>query len=300
MNVALVFVKPHAVNDKVLSLTRSHLEGKGIKILKQGELTADVIKAKGIIDDHYAALAANAVKLHPRELLVSADRQADFEKEFGKSWTQACSDGSVMNLAQYQEKNPSLDVTTIESRWRAGKTFKLAPGNYVSLISDDGAIVVNGFYGSMREKFTAPGAQVNWMQVEFDEASLSWKAFRNEVIGATDPNAAAGGSLRKRVMEDWQSLGLAFQPNTSDNSIHASAGPLEGLREREIWMQVSLEEDPFGKQLLSKGVKLETIRRLCGNEVVSLGGSSGPAFDVFEEMDSSKAIEHVLELQKSW
>ncbi len=35
-------------------------------------------------------------------------------------------------------------------------------------------MVVNGFYASMREKFTAPNKQVRYYVVEFDEKELSW------------------------------------------------------------------------------------------------------------------------------
>eukprot|EP00961_Rhodomonas_salina_P276410 3734291-Rhodomonas_salina.2 len=130
MNTALVFVKPHAANDAVLELTKKHLGDKGIKIVREGELGAQEIKAKGIIDDHYAALAANAVKTLPKDLLVADANKAKFAQEYGKSWDTAVGDGSFLNLAQYQEKFPDLSAVEVEKRWRAGATVKLAPGNY--------------------------------------------------------------------------------------------------------------------------------------------------------------------------
>ena len=99
-------------------------------------------------------------------------------------------------------------------------------------------------------------------------------------------------------MEEWKELGLGFEPSTADNSVHASAGPVEGMRERMIWLSSTVEEDPFGKQMLAAGVKPELVEKLCRNEVVTVGAKSGPAFDVFEEVDSSAAIKDILELQK--
>lgn len=150
----------------------------------------------------------------------------------------------------------------------------------------------------MREKFVAPGVKVAWMVVEFDEKSVPWSTFRTNIIGATDPTAAEKGSLRRTIMEDWKALGLGFEPSTADNSVHASAGPVEGMRERMIWLSSKVEEDSFGKQMIAAGVKPEMIAKLCANEVVKVGNQSGPAFDVFEEVDSSAALKDILELQK--
>jgi len=68
---------------------------------------------------------------------------------------------------------------------------------------------------------------VHWFLVAFPEAALSWAVFRDATIGATNPEDAAPGSLRRRVMDEWEALGLAGRPSTADNSIHASAGPIE-------------------------------------------------------------------------
>ena len=54
--------------------------------------------------------------------------------------------------------------------------------------------VVNGFYGSMRAKFTSTELNPNgilWMKLSWDEADLSWETFRNDIIGATDCTKAA-------------------------------------------------------------------------------------------------------------
>ncbi len=54
--------------------------------------------------------------------------------------------------------------------------------------------VVNGFYGSMRAKFTSTELNPNgilWMKLSWDEADLSWATFRNDIFGATDCTKAA-------------------------------------------------------------------------------------------------------------
>ena len=248
MNTAFVFIKPHAVNDQVVALAKDFLGAAGCRTISEGVLTGEAIAERGIIDDHYAALAANAVKLKPSELLVGDKNKAAFKEAFGKEWDAAAADGaSVLNLADFRARCPDMHVLEVEKRWRAGKTVKLAPGTYVSLLDEEQVMVVNGFYGSMREKFVAAGVKVAWMVVEFDEAKVSWAHFRQNIIGATDPTAAAAGSLRHKIMSEWKALGLAFEPSTADNGVHASAGPVEAMRERMIWLGVPLADDAFGQ-----------------------------------------------------
>ncbi len=87
------------------------------------------------------------------------------------------------------------------------------------------------------------------------------------MIGATDPSVAQEGSLRSVIRQSWQKLGLDFEPNTADNAVHASAGPIEGLKERMTWLGVNLEDDAFGKSLLDSGVNAEILRKMLDNEV---------------------------------
>ena len=50
------------------------------------------------------------------------------------------------------------------------------------------------------------------------------------MIGATNPSVAAAGSCRARLLEAWEDLGLTEAPGMPNNGVHASAGPLEGLK----------------------------------------------------------------------
>ena len=61
----------------------------------------------------------------------------------------------------------------------------------------------------MRAKFTSEAASIHYYVVEFDPAQLSWADFRGKVLGATNPEEAEAGSVRRQILEDWQGLGLA-------------------------------------------------------------------------------------------
>merc|ERR1719401_867712 len=71
-NAAFVFVKPHAVTDKVKVLVKERLEAKGITILKEGDIKGEDIDSKKLIDQHYYAIASKATLLKPNELNVPA------------------------------------------------------------------------------------------------------------------------------------------------------------------------------------------------------------------------------------
>ena len=85
--------------------------------------------------------------------------------------------------------------------------------------------VINGFYMSMREKFTLPEAKLHYFVVDWSADALSWEDFRGKVLGATDPATAEDGAIRKMILDKWEELGLKSLPNVGDNGVHASASP---------------------------------------------------------------------------
>ena len=68
--------------------------------------------------------------------------------------------------------------------------------------------VINGFYMSMREKFTLPEAKLHYFVVDWSADALSWEDFRGKVLGATDPATAEEGAIRKMILDKWEELGL--------------------------------------------------------------------------------------------
>ena len=123
---------------------------------------------------------------------------------------------------------------------------------------------------------------------------LSWRAFRREVIGATDPEAAADGSARAALRASWEELGLDAAPSTGNNGVHASAGPLEGLKERCVWAGATLESDAFAQQLLAAGLERSTLEAwLDTNPVVTLEGKTDKVFDLTEEMSAAEVLRAV-------
>lgn len=73
MNSAFVFIKPHAVTDKVKELVESQLQAKGLTILSQGSISSEDIDAKKLIDQHYYAIASKATILKPNQLNIPSE-----------------------------------------------------------------------------------------------------------------------------------------------------------------------------------------------------------------------------------
>ena len=112
------------------------------------------------------------------------------------------------------------------------------------------------------------------------------------MIGATNPADAATGSARAELLSRWAELGLPAAPTLGNNGVHASAGPLEGLKERCVWAGGSLETDALATALTGgANVPRATLRAwLDDNPVVSLGGATDKIFDLTEEMGTEAVV----------
>lgn len=298
-NMAFVFVKPHAVTQKTNDLVRMTLKEKGIKITGEGDLTSDVIDKKKLIDQHYYAIASKATLLKPHELNVPNDK---FQKHFGISWEQA--KPKAYNALDACEKL-GCDSDELNKLWgaakKADKLVKLGGGFYCGLVEKAGKepiYVFNAFFMSMRSQFTAPGKKIHYYTVEWEEKDLPWEDFRGKILGQTDPKTSPEGSLRRKILDDWKQLGLASEPNTGDNGIHASASPFEGLCERMNWLSVRCRNDAYCRALTRAGVTEDTIKAWSMDPQVKLDtGKKGSVWDALEDLDGTPCLEKTKKLQ---
>merc|ERR1719461_2246473 len=290
-NQAFVFVKPHAANAKVAAVVEEELKKRGIEILTQGEITAEQIDEKKLIDEHYYAIASKATLLTPDELAVPADK---FETKFGVSWASVLADGLAYNAIDGAAKL-GMNATELELAWRDAKKkydacIKFGGGFYCSKIQD--IYIFNGFFMSMRNKYVAKGKSIAWFTVSWDANALSWEDFRGKVLGPTNPADAPATSVRGIIYNKWESLGLPAQPDTGDNGVHASASPFEGLAERANWLKCKVEDDGFGKALLDAGISADTIKAWSVDPQVKVDadGKMGSLFDALEDMNAGDCL----------
>merc|ERR1740121_3569320 len=261
-NSAFVFIKPHAVTDKVKELAKAGLEKHGIKIVKEGSIKAEVIDKKKLIDQHYYAIASKATILKPEQLNVPEDK---FQAQFGLGWKDALASGKVCNAMDGCAKL-GIDAEQMDSEWAkakaAKKLVKFGGGFYCGLIEMQGKdplYIFNGFFMAMRAKFTQPGTEIYYYSVEWDPAKLSWADFRAKVLGPTDPAEAPKESLRGKILAEWKELGLKDEPNVGDNGMHASASPFEAFAERNNWMGIPMAKDRFAERMLSERIPMGAI-----------------------------------------
>eukprot|EP01061_Rhynchopus_euleeides_P035614 TRINITY_DN5_c0_g2_i1.p1 TRINITY_DN5_c0_g2~~TRINITY_DN5_c0_g2_i1.p1 ORF type:complete len:436 (+),score=247.33 TRINITY_DN5_c0_g2_i1:83-1390(+) len=300
-NRAFVFIKPHAVTDAVKKLVKEKLLEKGIKIQTEGTIKAEQIDEKKLIDQHYYAIASKATILQPKDLNIPADK---FKGQFGLEWSEALEKGVVFN-AMDACKKLDLDADGLDKEWakakKAGKLVKFGGGFYCGLIEVEGKDPIyafNGFFMSMRSKFTQPGLSIYYYTVEWDPKELAWDQFRGQLLGPTDPAEAPEGSLRGLIMKDWEGLGLKEQPNVGDNGVHASASPFEGLAERMNWVRESVEKNPFGKLLVSAGLTKKQIKEWSVDPQVKINdaGEKKSLFDSVEDLDAPACVNKLVEL----
>jgi nucleoside diphosphate kinase len=302
-NTAFVFLKPAAVTDKMKELVKTTLESKGIKIVKDGSIDAAVIDKKQLIDKHYYAIASKATLLTPDKLSVPADK---FKAQFSLEWADVLKDGKALNATQACEKF-EIDAAELDKMWggakKAGNLVKFGGGFYCAKLEKEGKgtyYVFNGFFMTMRSGFVKEGASIHYYVVTWDAKELSWADFRGKVLGPTDPADAPKDSLRGGALADWKNLGLAAEPNTGENCVHASASPFEGLAERINWLGAKAAKDPYGKALLDAGVRPKTIKDWCLDPSVKYGSKLNPTdksiWDTLEDMDSKACLDKCVEI----
>jgi len=288
---AFVFIKPHALTDKVQDLVAARFASEGITVLSEGHIKAERIDKDALIDTHYGAIAARAMKQKPVELTVQKAAQDEFKKAFGLTWQEALDKNLVYNLADGAEK---LGITMDELGNRYDKLkkgvnmLKFGGGFYCGKIGD--VYVINGFYAKMRSQFTVPGQSIYYYEVEWDPKRLAWADFRGAVLGGTDPKTADAQSLRHVIFKTWKELGLDAEPNTGNNGMHASASPFEGLAERCNWLGVPLEQDSYGKAMLALGLPAGLIKTWFDDPAVPFQGKRQSLFDLLEDLNSRECL----------
>mmetsp|Transcript_33561 Transcript_33561/g.76412 ORF Transcript_33561/g.76412 Transcript_33561/m.76412 type:complete len:160 (-) Transcript_33561:9-488(-) len=143
-NCAFVFIKPHAVTDKVKELVKETLAGKDIEVKKEGSIEAVDIDKNMLIDKHYYAIAAKATLKKPSELPVPKDKFKDF---FGVELDEALKDGKVFNAKDACEEL-GVDAAKLDELWAAAKKAPCNTGD-------------NGVHASA-SPFEALAERMNW------------------------------------------------------------------------------------------------------------------------------------------
>lgn len=294
-NEFLFFIKPEITVPSdtiklkpVLELVQDKINKFGLKIHNIKVLSAKYLDKYNVIAQHYGVInkiASNAVKN------MSETAKDKFKEIYGIPVNEAKVLGGIEFLQQY----PSLNALSLDFLCQNKKSAKLAGGTYVIDVKLDTETVyiINGFHARQLLQFTDKGRSIVVMTLSGD---LSWSDARTNFIGATFPDSAADGSIRKELLKHKEEFGI---PEISQglNGVHLSAGPVEGLIELRRYNSDFSDNSKikeyagfsFGKKLIAAfGGKSETI---VTNPDVNNNGKMVSVFDITEEKDSDEAIE---------
>ncbi len=287
INQAFIFIKPHVfAHVGVHDLIAEKLKTSGIRVIREGIVTAQRMAAEKLIDRHYAVNARVATCLDPALLHVDATAQATFATRFGCSWSDACAAGRLYSADAMQHHLGDITGEQLAARWSASEVHKVAGGLYVAHFLEPDCFVLNGFYPAIRDAFIAPGAAIRWQIVQFDADLLPWHRFRHGIIGITDPARADASSIRGMAAARADALGIAV--SCRRNLIHASASPFEALIEQLSWIDgFSMQDDPLGVTLDAAGITpAQLLAWRDTNPWVNFEGKEGWLVELAEDRDT--------------
>ena len=280
-NSALIFIKPDAHTPAVIDYVKERLAEAGLTILQEKVILPTV----QMVDDHYFAISSKACVNNLYE-------QIPFDGEPVKVYgaTRACKeffDGDEKKLAA--EWNNAEKVIKVGSGMYCGKLR--APADH----DHDFIYVMNGFYLNMRSALTASNRGIYAMKVEWSpKHSLTWKQFRGQFIGATDPSKAHFTSIRNYIYKNYQSLGLDNQPTISLNGVHASASPLEAHVELTNW----LEQNDDGDELATADPWVTACSKHLSHLFYKECQKDTNIFDQVEDLDANECLQKLIEIQQ--
>jgi hypothetical protein len=234
---ALVLVKPELLypgRDRagILGTVRAMLAASGLSVGGAAVLgparLADVVAAHYAVINRVSRLGVEGLTLMAEEAL---------RRRFTASTPVL---GGHQILAR-------LDVSPehLTQAWRGARSTKLAPGVYAAALQVGGQpmVALNGFHPEQLAHYTTGDARVVAFEVTWD--TPTWRTFRSQIIGATDPYAADARSMRAYVRDNRDALGVC-EVSRGMNGVHGSAGPLEAMVELCRFFGVSSTATSFG------------------------------------------------------
>eukprot|EP00934_Nitzschia_sp_Nitz4_P008473 Nitzschia sp. Nitz4//scaffold112_size70979//30796//31808//NITZ4_005902-RA/size70979-snap-gene-0.133-mRNA-1//1//CDS//3329533265//8463//frame0 len=296
-NSAFLFVKPQANTEATKELVEAKLKDSNIDIVKEVSIDGGTIERDGLIDQHYYSIASKATKLAASEIPVPTDKFLDF---FGEPWSTVLEEEKACNALEACQRL-GVSPSQLSEIWKEGPVVKLGGGFYCGKVDINGKpklYVFNAFFLSMREKFIGDNS-IHGYVVEWEPNDLPWSQFRNDLLGDTDPSSAPKGSIRRAILEEYKTLGLQICPTKSDNAVHASASPFEGLAEKVNWLGIRLEDDPFGQAILRLGIPKRKIAAWFNDPFIRVSDTGrGSIFDALENLDASDCLMKLHQLHE--
>ncbi len=294
-NELLMFAKPEifmvenpdhssAALDMIFrKLNEFNAEVSGV-ILVSGKALEDA----EIMNRHYGFI--NEMSRRASEA-VSADDRAKIERLLGVSLDEY----RVYGGHEFLKSDGSYTPQSRNELWQSrGKTSKVRGGFYVQAFDTDGEkfVLVNAFHPVQLSHFTEPSRRIALMLVHSD---TDWSTLRNDLIGATDPEKAAAGSIRRTLYESPARYGFD-SVGIGNNGVHLSAGPYEGAFEilnflgRLVNFDVQAQPPLIIRKLQDAGLSLEQALAATTNPTIQKDGKTTDLFGATEDVNTEDAV----------
>ncbi|MER5431771.1 hypothetical protein [Streptomyces sp. NPDC002588] len=289
--------EPDAAPSGLLHRALGRLEAGGVTIRAARLTTAAGLARRRLIEQQYAVL--NRVSRLGLEAVpaAGAERLARLYPEAFAA--EATGRRSILGGHQLLDAVPGLTAYALDAFARNLPIEKVAAGVYALEMVLDGErmVVLNAFHPSQLDHFHRPGGQVVFLECLTDRPVAE---LRREVIGATDPAQAERGSVKELLHTEREAF-RTWKVCTRLNGVHASPGAVEAMFTiqrcfSDDWGRLPLGDTQLGRGLLAAGLTEARIQALEHNPQIEVDGTSGPLFDVTEDMPVDEAFDLVVQL----
>jgi len=222
----------------------------------------------------------NKKVVHLQEFTIAKIRLNDYLKETPANLP-------VIGGDQILENGICESAEQLQSTVDKLGTSKLGAGAYACRMSE--RIVLNGFFPNQRLVLSRDGSCLVALACS---STLPWKGIRAKVIGSIFPREASRGTLRREIFENHKSLGIV-RGDSSQNYIHFSPGPVEGLRHllfyfsspKAFYNSKAIEGFSTGQWLLNAGFDENSLNKMFQNRYYEFGSLRGNVIEITEDED---------------
>jgi hypothetical protein len=293
-NEFLIFLKPEIFMDspefqeKRIEFINGKLEEFGVTVEGAMIVGGKYIEEKGLMASHYGFI--NQVSNTASSLVTAEDRKKMTEL-LGEDCTNTMVLGGHEALRKFQDMTPKA----LDDFWFTKKSFKIKSGMYFQKYTYAGVdfLLVDGFHPQQLAYFTEPSRRVLLLVCH---SMTDWKKLRWDMIGATFPESANEGSIRRSLHDRAGEFGYA-KVDIANNGIHFSVGAFEAINELANFVGKTVEKDllmecDFAKILTSNGLDRTAIEAALKNPVITTKeGVTKDLFGLTEDLNPTAAAE---------
>ena len=296
LNELLFFIKPELLQiqeDKYINETLKLIFNRfleyGIHIKGLMIVGGNTLREKEIMNNHYGFIDRlsrfGSKNITNSDIFIIREKlNIDREKDL-----------IILGGHEFLDRFKDETENSLANLWFSKKSIKIRSGFYFQNFSykNQNLIILNGFHPQKLLHYTDKNSRLILFLIE---SNSDWKCLRNEMVGDTFPEKADHNSIRGALFSNPKSFGLD-KVDISNNGIHLSAGPYEGMFEisnfygKILDIDITKYKPLLLKKMVEKGIKLEEALTTLTNPTIYFGGKNINLFSITEDVNSPEAIE---------